>query len=100
MRKPCAAMLLALLVSSCASVRVYDDKTSADPAQAPKVSTYKTVLLGWKRLDPPIVLENECPQGWREIHTYKDWKQTLLTLVTLNIYGPWTVELTCGSQSK
>ena len=54
-------------------------------------------MLGTQEASGPYDVEKMCPDGWAEIKTETSFANGLVDVVTLNIYNPQTIEVTCAA---
>lgn len=96
MKRKCALIFFvcALQMGGCATIRVHRE-TSPRPSKPLSPETYKIVAFGIKPLSEPISLSNRCPSGWEDISTEVSPLQMLWGALSLNIYSPWTVKVSC-----
>lgn len=86
---------IAAALSACAEIRVHRGGDLRATMGEREVQTFKEVGFGLKALSAPLNLSEKCPGGWQEWNTRKSALQSALSVVTLGIYTPWTVELAC-----
>jgi hypothetical protein len=90
-------LLCAAVASGCARIRLHRD--SAPPSErALEDTTYSTAIFGLKSFSDPVNLTERCPQGWSMIGTEARAFQGVLRVLTLNLYSPWTVKVSCRVQ--
>jgi Bor protein len=96
-----AILFLSFLSAGCARTVIH--RTSAEPAsgvtEASKVSQ-GTALWGFLQLAPAVNLSAQCPNGWQVVTTEVNAIQAVLRVVTLNLYAPWTVSVSCVAAPK
>jgi hypothetical protein len=86
-------LLLGTLLAGCANLTV---KTGSPPTAAPikkDLTFYIWGLVGTEEID----LRALCPTGVASIHQQATFGDMCLSLITLGIYTPRTVEITCSS---
>lgn len=87
------ALALALLSGCHATFR--DPKVPAGKEHAAWSKFYLGGLVGHARID----IRDYCPSGRvHEVETAEDFKTVLLTVLTLGIYAPRRVYITCGPE--
>lgn len=101
MRRAWVAVVVAgcLALVGCADIRVHRDSSPALRTE-PAVSTTRSIALGAKTLGDPTDLSYRCPSGWASVRSRKTFTQALLTVLTLNLYSPWTVETECRKSAS
>ena len=94
-----AGVVVLLFFQGCAQVQI--NRTSAsNPPRAEVVSvTKRSIVFGFHTLGGPINVAYYCPNGWTRITNRKTFSQGLLTVLTANLYSPWTVEMECQQGS-
>ena len=55
------------------------------------------VVFGIAELSGPYDLQKVCPRGWAQVHTETDFLAGLVTALTLNIYTPQRVTVSCAA---
>jgi hypothetical protein len=95
--KTCLGLAITLALSSCARIEVRQGEHPSERVM--KVSS-TTVAFGLIRIHRPEVLESLCPGNWASVSTYKDPIQSLLTLATVSLYSPTTIEMRCRVPAK
>lgn len=91
---------LAILISGaalpgCAEIRVHRGVNVSDAMGERAEQSHSEAGFGLKALSEPVILTEKCPGGWQEWTTRKTALQSALSVVTLGIYTPWTVEWVC-----
>jgi len=87
------ALALALLPACHATFR--DPKVPAGKEHAVWSKFYLVGLVGHARID----IRDYCPSGRvHEVETAEDFKTALLTVLTVGIYAPREVYITCGPE--
>ena len=89
-----AVVFSVIILSGCSEIRVHRT-FEIQPAGVAHVEQYKFVALGFKSITEPVHLNERCPEGWEDLAVKKTPLQSLLTVVSLNLYSPWTVEYSC-----
>ena len=56
------------------------------------------VVYGLAELSGPYDLSKICPQGWSRIHTETPFVQGLVQSLTLHLYNPQGVTITCAGR--
>jgi len=94
-------LVLAILVSGCARLTVVRDENVAPAAvdkKNVKLHSFLWEIIPGKRIPPQQIL---CPSGRIERLDFgMDTGEVLLTLVTLGIYVPHHVDVTCTNQKN
>ena len=99
-----AAAASVALASGCATIHVHrvsdppmflKDKRKRPERNAGEW-TYKNYLLGVESFSDPILLDRVCPYRWETVTTEVSAWQGILRVMTLNLYSPWTVRVSCG----
>ncbi len=96
MKKICLALAFATVLSTtgCFSHVYYNAGTT--PAPAPAVYNWNHYLFwGLVGLTGDYALNRICPQGVARVENWVGPLQTLLTWLTIGIYAPTTVRITC-----
>ena len=89
-----ALLLATAFAPGCASQTIY--RTSTNPAlEKTTVEIYRTVVLGLEPMTPAINLGHRCANGWQSVTTEVTVLQATLRVITLNLFSPWTVTISC-----
>jgi hypothetical protein len=89
-----AIAFMALSLTGCVRMRIH--RTSkAEPTSQISEERSVTAVEGFVDVTPPVDLKNRCPSGWDTITTEDGFTQGLLRFVTLDLYVPWNVKITC-----
>jgi len=89
-------IILMLLVGCYNRVQFPSETPSEDKIE------HTDIFLFWGLLgDAHYELYEDCPEGRvYEVYAYTSIPQGLLTLVSLGLYNPRTIEITCSSKSR
>lgn len=87
-------ILVLLSLTACAEIH-FHRTFEVQPTAEPKTMTYQFVGWGLKDLTHSVRLNELCAQDWEDLTLRKNRTQSLLTVVTLGFYSPWSVELRC-----
>jgi hypothetical protein len=87
------------LLGGCAEIRVRQAPVHESVLQKVTINQ-KFLLFGAVRLNPPIRLDEACPQGWESFKTWTTTGQALLRVVTLNLYSSWKTEVSCSESRR
>lgn len=93
------ALLLSLAfvfaLGGCAQIRVHRASETAKLSEK-KEETFRTAAFGLRNLSYPVDLRYQCgKEDWEVVTTEKTFSQALLSVVTLNLYSPWTIGVEC-----
>ncbi len=90
------AVLIAVLSTGCARIVIH--RKSDAPLPVERVTErYTVVAFGNHSMSAPISLADRCPEPlvWQDATTEVNGWQALARVATVNLYSPWTVEVTC-----
>jgi len=94
MRRPLLLALLAL-AAGCFHVNYV---TNRPPASTPAYEAWHTdVVWGLVEVSDPVDVATVCPNGYARIESQLTFVQGLLQYITLGIYNPQSVTITCTS---
>ena len=93
----CLPVLVLILMSGCAHVRIHRTSLPSPSIGAAKQSTYKIAFLGLKSFTDPIDLSKDCESSWETLDTRVTFLQGVLRVVTVDMYSPFSVEVACSA---
>jgi hypothetical protein len=89
---------LLLLVSGCASTRLYSGKPPGATATGYDARWHSALLLGAVPVHDEYHLEELCKRGWSELRLEPDAFTFLASLGTLFIYTPSRLTVVCAAE--
>ena len=104
--RACILALSFFALTACATVHVHrisdpplflKDKARGETRELPE-TTYKNYLFGLESFTDPVVLGAVCPYRWETVTMEVTAWQGILRVITLNLYSPWTVRVTCSER--
>ena len=90
-------LLCSLALAACNAHRVtYDTTLPRGPVHSEWTGHFVGGLIG----HPEINVRKMCPAGAAKIETFRSFGNGLIGVVTLGIYTPRTIRITCAGQSR
>lgn len=90
-------LLCTLALAGCNAHRVtYDTTLPRGPVHSEWTGHFVGGLIG----HPEINVRKMCPTGAAKIETFRSFGNGLIGVVTLGIYTPRTIRITCAGQSR
>jgi len=89
---------IALGASGCYSTTIKNGKPVGEAPLEGDQRWHHGFVGGTSEASGPYKLSQICPEGWAEIQTETSFSNGLLDVVTLGLYNPQTVAVTCVAQ--
>ena len=102
-RKVKVSLLCCLLLSSCVTPITLHKKSLSDSVSRPAKKVEKTVssfLFGFVNSSKKIKAWEKCPQTWQSIRITRPFLHIFMAGLTLGIYTPFKVIITCSAKTK
>ena len=87
-------LFLIIGLTGCARFRIH---RTSQPGSVESVneSVQHTIAFGFHSLSQSTSIKDICKENWEEIEVDVQFSRALLHFVTLNLYAPWNVAVTC-----
>lgn len=97
--KVLATLILAAVVSGCAHTSLRRASVGDQAYSATFQITHHRLLWGLVPITKPAAYEHLCaPAQWAKIETLIRGPQIPFHVLTLGIYSPWTLQVSCAKQ--
>jgi hypothetical protein len=90
----------AVALSGCYTTTLKSGKPAGEAPMEADARWHNGFVGGTEESSGPYRLEQLCPHGWSEIKTHTSFGNGLLEIVTLHLYNPQTIDVTCAAEPE